>query len=302
MTRQLVLVHGRSQGRKDSVQLKAEWIAALKGGLAKSALTLPIGEADIRFPYYGATLDDLVAARDPSEAAEVVVRGEDADDDEKRFMRAILEEVRLASGVTTDQLAEVSNSDVVERGPQNWAWVQAIVSALDRNVPGASGASIALATHDVYVYLRNPAVRDTIEAGVSAALTPGVEAVVVGHSLGSVVAYNVLRTRGQLMSWNVPLLVTVGSPLAVAEIRKTLRSIAPMRIPECTRAWYNAVDNRDIVALYPLAPDTFPIDPAIPPITNQTNVQNRTPNRHGISGYLGDPEVAQTIYDALTSS
>ena len=80
--RQLIFIHGRSQEHKDSKALKQEWLDALNEGLAKSGLRLPLGDADIRFPYYGDTLFDLVAGRSASEAAAVVVRGTEADQDE----------------------------------------------------------------------------------------------------------------------------------------------------------------------------------------------------------------------------
>ena len=54
-----------------------------------------------------------------------------------------------------DQLAQVAETDVIERGPLNWPWLRAVVKALDRNIPCASGPSIALFTHDVYQYLTN---------------------------------------------------------------------------------------------------------------------------------------------------
>ena len=60
--------------------------------------------------------------------------------------------------------------------------------------------------------------------------------------------------------------------------------------------WFNAMDQRDVVALYPLDGTHFPIDPAI---ENKTDVDNDTENRHGISGYLTDKVVAKRIYDAL---
>ena len=34
---------------------------------------------------------------------------------------------------------------------------------------------------------------------------------------------------------------------------------------------------------------------------SKTDVCNPTENRHGISGYLGDKEVARRIYDALNA-
>lgn len=125
------------------------------------------------------------------------------------------------------------------------------------------------------------------------AMVPDVPTVVVAHSLGTVVAYNLLRRDGQAQRWQVPLFVTLGSPLAVKAIRAAL---APIDHPACAAAWFNAMDERDVVALYPLTSDRFDVEPAI---LNKTDVQNHTANRHGISGYLDDAEVARRIHAAL---
>jgi len=300
MTRQLIFVHGRAQEHKNAFALKAEWLDALEVGLSKSSLALPIAEPDVRFPFYGDTLFDMVGGQSPDVAAEVIIRGDDIADDEQRFARALVIEIGEKIGLTNEQLAEVAGQDVIERGPLNWEWVRGFLKAVDRFVPYGSGTSIALFTHDVYQYLKNSTIRETIDLGVAKALTPGVETVVVAHSLGSIVAYNLLRQQGQLRGWNVCLLVTLGSPLAITEIRRTLRSFAPIRCPECTSRWFNALDQRDVVALYPLDTARFPVDPANPAIENKRDVRNKTQNRHGIAGYLDDIEIAKRIYDALT--
>ncbi len=301
MARQLVLIHGRSQQNKDSIALKAEWLDALDEGLGKSGLTLPIPEPDVRFPYYGDTLIQMVEGLSADNAADVVVRGDGASDDEARFTKAVLEEMRQQAGITDEQLAEAVGQEVVDRGPQNWGWVQGILKAFDRFVPHGSGASIALLTKDVYKYLKNPGIQAEIDEGVCQAFKPGVETVVVSHSLGTVVAYNVLRREGHKRGWKVPLFITVGSPLAVTEIRKTVSGMGPLRCPECAGGWFNAMDERDVVSLYPLNTRAFPLDPANPAIENKTDVKNRTDNRHGISGYLDDKEVARRIHAALTA-
>jgi hypothetical protein len=299
--RQLVFVHGRAQERKDSVALKAEWIEALEEGLAKSGLTLPIPETEVRFPFYGDTLYDMVDGKSGDQAAEVIVRGTDTDDDEQRFTRELIEEIRQKAGITDAQIAEAVGQEVVERGPLDWGWVRGTLKALDRFVPHGSGASIALFTRDVYQYLNNSLVREKIDTGVSAAFKRDVETVVVAHSLGTVVAYNLMRQAGHLRGWKVPLFVTVGSPLAVSVIRKTVKGFGPTRCPECVSEWFNAMDERDVVALYPLDTNSFPLNPADPAIENKRDVRNKTRNRHGIAGYLDDAEVARRIYDSLVA-
>lgn len=298
MPRRLVFVHGRAQEYKDAAALKAEWLDALSVGLANAGLALPIAEDDVRFPFYGDTLFQLTEGAG-AHAAEVILRGAQDDAGEREFVASVLQEIARQAGIGPEQLADVTDHEVIERGAQDWRWLRGTLRAIDRHVPYGSGASIALITRDVYAYLTDVAIRETIQAGLAEAIEPGVETVVVGHSLGSVVAYDLLRREGHLRGWRVPLFVTVGAPLAVEAIRKAVKRLATTRCPECASAWLNALDPGDVVALYPLDPDNFPLDPSRPAIENRADVRNRTRNRHGIAGYLDDAEVARRIHGAL---
>jgi hypothetical protein len=295
MTRQLVFVHGRAQQGKNAGLLKQEWIEAWKSGLAKTGLTLPISEDLIRFPYYGDTLDQLVKGATEDEAPKVILKGAESNSEEQAFVRSILKEVQEKAHFDDEIVRRLAKPEMIEKGPLNWGWVQAILSTLDQHVPGASGASVALFTHDVYEYLKNQGIRDVIDSGIRKAFSSNVESVVVSHSLGTVVAYNVLRRDGDDACWKIPTFITLGSPLAVKVIKQGL---APIRHPRCAHIWFNAMDERDVVALYPLDADHFDVNPSI---ENKTDVDNPTENRHGISGYLGDPVVAKRIYDALVT-
>ena len=156
--------------------------------------------------------------------------------------------------------------------------------ALDRFVPGASSTTLALATRDVYRYLRNAGVRDVIGGRAKGAtrgrrVRRGLALTWDGGGIQPAAA-------GRQQGWRVPLLVTLGSPLGVTAI---VRSLRPIEHPPVVSSWFNAYDDRDVVALYPLDSARFPVQPMI---ENYGAVQNPTPNKHGITGYLDDPEVA----------
>lgn len=298
MDTQLVFVHGRAQEHKDASTLKGEWIEAWSRGLALQGLAIPLTDAQIRFPYYGQTLFDLSSGKNPAAVAPVVIKsatGAGQDDEEQAFVRSVLRETLRHADISDAQIDEVAHAVLVEKGALNWEWVQAAIKALDRFVPHASAASIALATSDVYQYLTNPTIRQQIEHGVREAMRSDIASIVVSHSLGTVVAYDLLRKEGVRQGWRVPLFVTLGSPLAVTEVKKRL---APIGYPECVTHWFNAMDERDVVALYPLDQGHFPVSPAI---ENRREVDNHTSNRHGISGYLDDPVVARRLYEAITA-
>jgi pimeloyl-ACP methyl ester carboxylesterase len=74
--------------------------------------------------------------------------------------------------------------------------------------------------------------------------------VIVGHSLGSVVAYEALCAHPE---WDIGALVTLGSPLGIANIvfdRLTPRPVSGRGSwPGSVNAWTNIADGGDIVAL-----------------------------------------------------
>ncbi|MBW5482774.1 hypothetical protein [Streptomyces bambusae] len=100
--------------------------------------------------------------------------------------------------------------------------------------------------------------------------------VVLGHSLGSILAYEVLREEHR----DVSLFVTVGSPLGIAEVQDRLAR--PSAVPAGVAAWVNVSDLRDLVAL-----DHWLRSEYAPPerVTDHL-VKNDSDNHHGIGEYL----------------
>jgi hypothetical protein len=284
----LVFIHGRDQQGKDPHELRTTWINTLKAGLEKSGLTLP-DDAELVFPFYGDLLDGLVKDGNlPATVDGVLARGETAPED-VAFFHELLNEVADNASVTEEEVIQNYEGNLQERGPLNWKWVQAILQTLDDKT-GFGNFSIKKFTYDVYLYLTMPGVKRRINEFVTRALddTP---CVVVAHSLGTVVGYNVLSDHPHA----VKKYITLGSPLGLKSIKSRLKT--PLAMPSCVSdGWYNAYDDRDVVALNPLNKNFFNITPEI---VNKNDVKNHTDNRHGIEGYLDDKEVARTIYEAL---
>ncbi|MBB4219236.1 hypothetical protein FHT79_006467 [Rhizobium sp. BK212] len=283
----LLFVHGRSQGGKNPETLKEVWFDALKKGLDRAGLSLPT-HVDVSFPYYGDSLDKFVADFELPADPAVVPKGSPVFDDYAQFRAEVADEMRRRANITDDEVRAEAGELPTEKGVQNWAWVQAIIRLLDKNVVAVSEGTIEVFLRDVFLYSRRKVVQTQIDAIIAGELTNDT-AVVVGHSLGSVVAYNVLRAR----STKVPLFVTVGSPLGIRALRA---SLSPLSNVAGKLGWYNAYDPRDVVSLYPLDAANFDVDPAI---TNDGKVDNWTENRHGIIGYLDDSEVASAIHAGL---
>ncbi|WFU74266.1 hypothetical protein [Bradyrhizobium sp. CB2312] len=283
----ILLVHGRSQGGKDPLKLKAEWIETLTKGLHKAGLSLPADVA-FDFPFYGDRLDQFVQQFELPADPAIIPKGSPVFDEYAEFRAQVADEMRLRAGIGDAQVQAELGPVPAEKGIQNWKWVQAVVRLIDRRLTGVSQDTIEVFLRDVFLYTQRDMVRNAVDQIVADMLSKDT-AVVVGHSLGSVVAYSVLKAKpGQ-----VPLYVSVGSPLAIRAVRKRL---TPISNPVGGKGWYNAYDPRDIVALYPLDGDNFDVNPSI---TNNGAVNNHTDNRHGIIGYLDNVDVAKIVWSGL---
>ena len=95
-------------------------------------------------------------------------------------------------------------------------------------------------------YLSDDALREQALARVHALLTPGTR-VLIGHSLGSVVAFE----AAQMLDHPLPLLITMGCPLGLHTVVYERVRPQPPRFPPAVHHWVNIADRNDIVAAEP---------------------------------------------------
>lgn len=292
----VIFVHGRDQQEQSPRQLRANWLTAWEKGLAKSNLILP-AEKEILVPYYAKTLYEMSEEVElPKKSGEVQRSGTDGinEAEQLEFYRNYLKETALASATSRAEKMDIEAMSEIERGFLNWEVVQKLLGYLDKkNILG--DYPIKKGTKDVFMYLTQRPIKEAVNNIVEAVLDKE-PCVVVGHSLGSIVAYLVLKNNPQL---NVKKFITIGSPLGINALAKHLEP--PFVMPDCIKGnapdrWYNAYDERDYVALKPLDRENFNNGF---PIINSTHVDNHTANSHGIAGYLDDKVIAKLIYDAM---
>jgi hypothetical protein len=286
----IVFIHGRAQQRKNSKKLQSEWEAAWKKGLRLAKIPAP-RTIDAVLPYFGDRLVDLIKKIEAPLLVDIITRGGSLQSKAARLQTQMMYEIARNAGLTDQKIQSYYSGEPQERGLENTAWVRAIAKALDKTP--LRGRVVDLVTHDVSVYLTNSGVRSQVDRIVEKELDQS-PCVVVAHSLGTVVAYNVLFNASAAL--DVRLFVTVGSPLGLNAVKNNLDG--PLAKPVCVSRWFNARDKRDIVAAVPLDSKHFSVSP---PISNKSDVDNHTSNRHGIEGYLDDPEVARKIFQALTA-
>jgi hypothetical protein len=143
---------------------------------------------------------------------------------------------------------------------------------------------------DAYFFTdkRQP-IRERLRQALNAVVGP---VAVVGHSLGTVIAYDVL-SEASFAASAVPLLVTLGSPLGYTEIQDVVTR--PLRLPTPVQLWANFADPLDLVALDTSLADEFQGAPRI----IDALVDNPSPNNHAACGYLRASSVRSTVAAAI---
>jgi hypothetical protein len=174
--------------------------------------------------------------------------------------------------------------------------------------------------HEANRYLKN---RDGVGAEVCSVLRSTVEGawragervLLIGHSLGSVIAYDTLweLTHVQRVTGEISLLVTLGSPLATRFVQRSLKGTRAEdrdRYPHNVRRWVNLTARGDTTALKPrLAPRFHEMHELglVDAIEDFVDFDNyfRGPsglNPHEAYGYLAQPVLAEVIGDWLERS
>lgn len=144
------------------------------------------------------------------------------------------------------------------------------------------------------------AVRERLRERLRAAHAGSREIMLIAHSMGSIIAYDVLAAAGRtLPGLRISHFVTVGSPLGLSPVKEILA--APLRVPECVARWTNHADPRDHVARWDtrLASD-FRKNSAGAAISDHLVINGYVspsgiPNPHKIYGYLRTPEMSELI-------
>ncbi|MCJ2118756.1 GPI inositol-deacylase [Methylobacterium sp. J-001] len=130
----------------------------------------------------------------------------------------------------------------------------------------------------------------------------GRRTLLVAHSMGSIIAYDALRMlEREAPSVRVEHLVTLGSPLGLAEVRAKIgEENGEARVPNNVDRWTNMADNRDLAAVAGELSDTFvPSDRGVG-VTDMAVVNaylrpNGSANPHKSYGYLRTPELSELV-------
>jgi hypothetical protein len=277
----IVGVHGIMNEQSGRHQLIAGWGPALADGLERaSRRAVPVPELDIAF-YGDLFLRSRPATKGASPAGEPSELADLTDDEIDDLTPAV------------DEAAGPGQQDTaVPKGflasPQ---WVQWSLRRLDQTFGSHSDAVLYLgALRQVRRYLRDAALKAEADQRLAATVT-GDCRLLIGHSLGSVLAFEYLRQNPQR---EIGMLVTLGSPLGLNTIQGLMPdpSYGCEGLPKNVRRWVNLRDRSDPVACGGDLAGHWP------GVLDDATIDNET-DAHSVVRYLGKKQTGNAILRAL---
>jgi hypothetical protein len=306
---QVVLIHGIGQQGSTVEEQEAAWLPSLvKGVLASGhpdAATVGARVAAstgkdcptlVRMAFYG----DLFL---PTDTQGDEAPGSPAAEDLAEALATAL----LARAVVSDDhrlAAEAANAlrqaDPDRDGVQGLgARTRGVVAVLDGNAWLTARIFGVLQKArknllQVTRYLTEGDLRAAVQARAAALLDDETH-LVIGHSLGSVVAWEACWALGQPL----PMLVTLGSPLGLDSVVYPRLRPQPPTWPPLVHRWVNVAHPDDVIAVDPDLGRLFPA-------SNGLTIESHTPlskhEHHAAAGYLGEQDTGRAVADALGGS
>jgi pimeloyl-ACP methyl ester carboxylesterase len=242
----VLCIHGVGQQLKGEDLLAGEWAPALRDGMRRSGCAeaaLP-GPADVGCVFYGDLFRPTgrrLGVGDPW------LTPADATEFDQQMLAAW-----WRAAAESDQRVIHPDARTLARTP---GAVQAGLRTLSGSAffAGLAERAMLFDLQQVRRYMTDPGVRQAAQERVAARIGKDTR-VVVGHSLGSVVAYEALCAHPQ---WPVLTFVTLGSPLGIRNLIFDRLMPAPTAIsgklraawPSGVESWTNVADVADVVAL-----------------------------------------------------
>lgn len=285
----VVCVHGIGQQLVGEDILLKEWVPAMRGGLARAGVADSVGGQDVRMGFYGDLFRRSASLLDVGDPPYT------ASDVEDRFEQDLLL-AWWAEAARVEAQVVPPDAETLARTPKA---VQAGLRALSQSRFFAKVAMRGMVADlkQVRRYLTEPELRRAVRERVMNVIDADTR-VVVGHSLGSVVAYEVLcQLRTEYGDRQGPALVTLGSPLGIPNLVFDRLEPAPtggVGAWPCTEGarWTNVVDAGDVVALVKDLRPLFGMELAGFEVNNGAKAHSAVP-------YLTDAATGRAIAVAL---
>ena len=308
----IVLVHGIDQQQTPADVLESQWLPALAGGVRLAGFPALADRLwrdssgpraiETRMAYYG----QLFLRPD--------VQGDDSTElaaDEQAFAEKLAEEwlSRAAAQASRPKERQTASRELAYVRQQIGDEEQVIGAVLRSAINGVArlrwfmpyGVAFAerfvnRALAQVTRYFADEAVRDAALRAVKDLIDPDTK-IVIGHSLGSVVAYEAMHQ----IEHPLPLLITIGSPLGLDTIIYPKLRPQPPSFPTLVQRWVNVADSDDFIAAIPDLRLTFSTGIPTTAVFESGYTVDNGAKPHDAKFYLAKVEVGKPVAEVLAS-
>ena len=310
----VVLVHGIAQEQFAAPVLEAKWHPALAGGVANSGdqqLADQLwrdnrpGSIEIRMAYYGKPFIDEGAQGDGEVDLDNDPLPAGTEELTEQLAMAWLEAAAQAASDPTDQRTAQDELEILagaagqQQGPPG-ALVRPVLNALAGLrwfAPAGmflAGQFVWKALTQVTRYLTDEEIRDYAQQQVLR-LMDGDTKLVIGHSLGSVVAYEALHRTEHKAT-----LITLGSPLGLRNVIYDKLRPKPPHVPPSVTRWENFAATDDLVAArLDLKPQFGPAPGS--DVTPVSHIVDTGSQPHDIVHYLTKVSCGRVVAEAFAA-
>ena len=291
----IIFIHGMNQQNYDEDTLKQHWLNLFKTGLSHAEQNIELKSLDIKLPFYG----DLLTKHQLNNSLDL-----------NTMLPKSLSHLHFPFHLWHNTSIIEEHSPCITPLPcfnpeQSESLTQrlSVITALTKD--HAFKELIMFLNHypklhetlmhkfliETYLYLSNSDFMHEVHHRIMSHLHPSKDHIIVAHSLGTVIAYNLLH---QFNHFRVHRFITLGSPLAFKVIQEKL-TLPISRPPQLHGDWFNFYSPDDFLTAFPLSEAPFNFEP---PIINQA-ITTPVDKPHQITGYLAHPAVIKSIVDAL---
>jgi hypothetical protein len=270
----IVAIHGISQHRTSRTEMHEAWRTAVVEGL-RNIRSPHADSVTLECAFYGHEYNDGKSLDEPKYAAV------DLDSGFEMEIVFAIEDALTDDGDESEEESKLYLPGSVQRA---LAAIQA--SGLFEGLDGVLISNVK----QVHRYLEDPDFHALVVAEVEHAMSRSPR-LVIGHSLGSVIAYDWLQHNSVE---DPPALLTIGSPLGLAALRIRLRPpLVEPRWPGNVRSWTNIAAGHDAVAM------VKKLGPVCHPAIDDQLCTNPRRGAHSAVNYLMNVRTAHAIHEAL---
>lgn len=283
----VVGVHGISQQQGGRLQTVDPWQRSLADGVER-ARGREFRKPSLDIAYYGDFFVKSSTSKGPvpEEKGPVPI---EFDTDTVSFFEEIQDEVFNRAGP-----AEPADTFGATKGMRQLPTPLAKLAGSVERRFGVAGKVLFFGDlTQVRRYQRDDALAQDVLGRVRDALEAGSPRILIGHSLGSIVAYEALCI---LPGHGIRTLVTIGSPLGLRSIREALRPEARAVLPALppgVSTWVNIYDRNDPVSL------AGALQPYWSAVEDRTVDNEGEP--HAATRYLGKRETGEPVADTMVT-